>query len=137
MDTFDRTASSSPTLGVMPPSIKLLHNSIRCAPPRSAATADATESTHTSIRISLLISGQETRKSSTTSAIALCFKTLACDNLHSSAAIESGVNCIKLAVHKNPDAVYSIRILCSRWGRDALKRVLRSHLDDTWVPELP
>src|ERR1700746_3251322 len=34
----------SPELGVTPPSSRLLHSSIRCAPPCSAATADSTES---------------------------------------------------------------------------------------------
>src|SRR5579863_8738836 len=49
MDNLERTASSSPTLGVTPPSSKSLHNSTRCAPPRPAATAEATESTQTSM----------------------------------------------------------------------------------------
>jgi hypothetical protein len=38
-------------LGVNPPSDKALHNSMRCAPPVSAATADSTESTQISSSI--------------------------------------------------------------------------------------
>lgn len=37
-------------LGVVPPSNRLEHNSIRPAPPLSAFIADSTESTHTSMR---------------------------------------------------------------------------------------
>jgi len=44
MPTRLRTVEISPALGVTPPSSRLLHNSMRWAPPRSAATADATES---------------------------------------------------------------------------------------------
>src|SRR6185437_14106834 len=50
MATRLRTAAINPKLGVTPPSIRPLHNSTRCAPPRSAAIADATESAQTSSR---------------------------------------------------------------------------------------
>src|ERR1035438_8314359 len=49
METRARTMPIRPALGVIPPSIKSLHNSMRVAPPCCAATADATESTQTSI----------------------------------------------------------------------------------------
>src|SRR5579862_934545 len=49
IETWERTTSIRPALGVIPPSIKSLHNSTRSAPPCCAATADATESTQTSI----------------------------------------------------------------------------------------
>src|SRR5215471_15919486 len=39
-----RTVEISPALGLIPPSNRLPHNSIRLAPPCSAATADSTES---------------------------------------------------------------------------------------------
>src|SRR5581483_9238127 len=45
----ERTISSSPRLGVTPPSSSALQSSTRCAPPRCAASAEATASTHTSI----------------------------------------------------------------------------------------
>src|SRR5882672_8838698 len=51
MVTLARTSSIIPVLGVIPPSIRSPHSSTRWAPPRSAATAEATESTHISIRI--------------------------------------------------------------------------------------
>src|SRR5436309_11264155 len=51
MDIRSRTVAISPELGVTPPSSRLLHNSTRCAPPFSAATADSTESTQISRRI--------------------------------------------------------------------------------------
>src|SRR5262245_60810219 len=43
-----RAIAIAPALGVVPPSNKLSHNSTRSAPPRSAASADSTESTQTS-----------------------------------------------------------------------------------------
>src|SRR5437763_2883095 len=48
MEILLRTVEISPALGVTPPSRRLLHNSMRCAPPRSAAIADSTESAQTS-----------------------------------------------------------------------------------------
>src|SRR3979409_2315153 len=41
---FCRTVAMSPALGVIPPSTRSQHNSTRCAPPRSAATAESVES---------------------------------------------------------------------------------------------
>src|SRR5271170_3756997 len=55
METWARTVPISPALGVIPPSIKSLHNSMRAAPPCCAATADATESTQTSMRAGLVM----------------------------------------------------------------------------------
>ena len=40
-----------PALGVVPPSIRLSHNSTRPAPPASAARADSTESMQASMRM--------------------------------------------------------------------------------------
>src|SRR5580692_1536060 len=48
---LSRTSAMRPVLGVTPPSSRSLHNSMRPAPPRSAAQAEATESTQTSMRI--------------------------------------------------------------------------------------
>src|ERR1700747_3494023 len=50
MEIARRTAPISPALGVTPPSNRALHNSTRFPPPRSAATADSTESMQTSTR---------------------------------------------------------------------------------------
>src|SRR6266508_908948 len=44
-----RATAIAPALGVVPPSSKLSHSSTRSAPPRSAAIADSTESTQTSM----------------------------------------------------------------------------------------
>src|SRR5437660_8828850 len=55
MEIARRTAAIKPVLEVTPPSRRPLHNSMRCAPPCSAAIADSTESTHTSRMTSLLI----------------------------------------------------------------------------------
>src|SRR5579863_2992427 len=54
-DTAARAVSISPALGVTPPSINPLHSSMRAPPPRSAATAEATESTQTSTRTAFMI----------------------------------------------------------------------------------
>src|SRR5512134_331054 len=48
--TCSRTAAIIPAEGVVPPSSTSAHNSIRPAPPPCAASAEATESTDTSIR---------------------------------------------------------------------------------------
>src|SRR6185437_14154888 len=48
MLTFERTLRSRPRLGVRPPSERAVHSSMRCAPPASAARADATKSTQSS-----------------------------------------------------------------------------------------
>src|SRR5712692_1952187 len=61
MEIRRRTCSMSSKLGVTPSTARLLQSSTRCAPPRSAATADATVSTHTSSStgggLTLLVSG--------------------------------------------------------------------------------
>src|SRR5919198_1556424 len=44
IETLLRTVQISPELGLVPPSTSPLHNSMRCAPPLCAATADSTES---------------------------------------------------------------------------------------------
>src|SRR3954453_20419179 len=46
--TAARTALINPALGVIPPSLSPLHNSMRSAPPLAAAIADSTESTQIS-----------------------------------------------------------------------------------------
>src|SRR5690349_18954550 len=51
MRTAAFTAAIIPALGVVPPSYRLSHSSRRPAPPRSAATADSTESTQASTSI--------------------------------------------------------------------------------------
>jgi len=51
IDTASVQAAIIPALGVVPPSNSAAHNSNLRAPPRSAATADATESTQASTRI--------------------------------------------------------------------------------------
>jgi hypothetical protein len=48
MLTAVRTALIKPALGVIPPSLSALHNSMRSAPPLAAAIADSTESTQIS-----------------------------------------------------------------------------------------
>src|SRR5436190_14449642 len=50
MRTDALTAAIMPALGVVPPSCSASHSSRRPAPPRSAATADSTESTQASTR---------------------------------------------------------------------------------------
>src|SRR5437016_8556336 len=55
MEIARRTAAIKPVLGVIPPSRRSLDNSMRCAPPCSAAIADSTESTHTSRMKSLFM----------------------------------------------------------------------------------
>src|SRR5215467_5405143 len=52
IETRLRVMAIMPPLGVTPPSGKLLHSSMRCAPPCSEAIADSTESTQTSTRTS-------------------------------------------------------------------------------------
>jgi hypothetical protein len=51
IDTAALHAAIIPALGVVPPSKSASHSSNRCAPPRSAASDDATESTQASTRI--------------------------------------------------------------------------------------
>ena len=55
MEIARRTAAIKPVLGVIPPSRRSLHNSMRCAPPCSAAIAESSESTHTSRMRSLFM----------------------------------------------------------------------------------
>src|ERR1700756_5756206 len=60
MSTAARTALMRPALGVIPPSLRALHNSMRSAPPLAAATADSRESTQ--ISSSMTIASHVTRK---------------------------------------------------------------------------
>src|SRR5581483_233657 len=55
IETLLRTVEMSPELGVVPPSAKPPHSSIRPAPPRCAASADSTESAQISIVIELFM----------------------------------------------------------------------------------
>ena len=48
MEVFWRMPAIGPALGVTPALEQVLHNSARCAPPRSAAIADSHESSQTS-----------------------------------------------------------------------------------------
>src|SRR5207237_8434756 len=51
IDTASLQAAIIPALGVVPPSKRASHSSNRRAPPRSAASDDATESTQASTRM--------------------------------------------------------------------------------------
>src|SRR5215468_7822553 len=50
-----RTSSMSLRFGVTPSTARLLQSSMRCAPPRSAAAAEATDSTQTSSKIGVML----------------------------------------------------------------------------------
>src|SRR5258706_354626 len=55
MSSRSRHTASVPAEGVVPPSTRLAHSSIPCAPPRTAASADSMESTQASTRTPSLI----------------------------------------------------------------------------------